>query len=168
MITGVTATGKTDLSIELAKRLDGEIVSADSMMVYRYMDIGTAKPSKEEMEEVPHHLIDVVDPSYDFSVKDFIELSQESIKDIVGRGKLPIVVGGTWLYIQSLLYGLTDAPEGDWKIREQLYRRDTEDLYNELQNVDREYAEKIHPNDKRRIVRALEVYYISKSLSPTL
>lgn len=162
MITGVTATGKTDLSIELAKRLDGEIVSADSMMVYRYMDIGTAKPSKEEMEEVPHHLIDVVDPSYDFSVKDFIELSQESIKDIVGRGKLPIVVGGTWLYIQSLLYGLTDAPEGDWKIREQLYRRDTEDLYNELQNVDREYAEKIHPNDKRRIVRALEVYYISK------
>lgn len=103
--------------LSLQKRLDGEIVSADSMMVYRYMDIGTAKPSKEEMEEVPHHLIDVVDPSYDFSVKDFIELSQESIKDIVGRGKLPIVVGGTWLYIQSLLYGLTDAPEGDWKIR---------------------------------------------------
>jgi len=162
VITGATATGKTDISIELANKLNGEIVSADSMMVYKHMDIGTAKPSKEDMDKIPHYLIDIVEPSYDFSVKDFINIAHKSIKKILKKGKTPIIVGGTWLYIQSLLYGLTDAPEGDWRIREKLYKRDPQDLYNELKSIDSEYAQKIHPNDKKRVIRALEVYYISK------
>ncbi|WP_457621390.1 tRNA (adenosine(37)-N6)-dimethylallyltransferase MiaA [Persephonella sp.] len=161
VITGVTATGKTELSIELARKINGEIISADSMMVYKYMDIGTAKPSIEDRKTIPHHVIDVVEPSSDFSVKDFLEYSEKSIKQIIDKGKVPVVVGGTWLYIQALLYGLTDAPEGDWKIREKLYSRCINELYDELKRVDRIYAEKIHKNDRRRIIRALEVYYIS-------
>ncbi|WP_457641711.1 tRNA (adenosine(37)-N6)-dimethylallyltransferase MiaA [Persephonella sp.] len=161
VITGTTATGKTEIGIELAKKLDGEIISADSMMVYKYMDIGTAKPDAEEMKGIPHYLIDVVEPSYDFSVKDFLNLAEKEIKRIQEKGKVPIIVGGTWLYIQALLYGLTDAPEGSWEIREELYKKDSNDLYKELLKVDKEYASKIHPNDKKRVIRALEVYYIS-------
>jgi len=158
ILTGPTATGKTELSIELAKRIDGEIVSADSMMVYRYMDIGTAKPSVEERQGIKHHLIDVVYPDEKFSAKDFIELADKAIEKIAERGKIPIVVGGTWLYIDALLYGLSDAPEGDWKIRKDLYRIDSEKLYRKLLEVDPEYVKKIHPNDKKRIIRALEVF----------
>ncbi len=158
VITGITATGKTDLSIELAKKLNGEIVSADSMMVYKYMDIGTAKPSLEERQGIEHYLIDVVEPSESFSVKDFLKKADESIKKIYSKGKTPIIVGGTWLYIQALLYGLADAPETDWDLREKLYKEDSYKLYRKLLEVDKDYAEKIHPNDKKRIVRALEVY----------
>ncbi len=161
VITGATATGKTDLAIKLAEKIKGEIISADSMMVYKYMDIGTAKPPKDIRKKIPHHIIDVVKPSENFSVKDFVELADKYIKDIKARGKTPIVVGGTWLYIQALLYGLSDAPKGDWKLREKLYERDTEELYEELKKVDLEYSKKIDKNDKRRIVRALEVFYLS-------
>jgi tRNA dimethylallyltransferase len=161
VISGPTATGKTDLGILLAQELDGEVVSADSMMIYKYMDIGTAKPTKEEMKGIPHHLIDLVLPSENFSVKDYINHFDKTVKNILQKGKVPIVVGGSWLYIQGSLYGLSDAPEGDWKIREKLYSVDNNLLYEKLKNVDPLYAKKIHPKDKRRIVRALEVYEIS-------
>ncbi len=161
VITGATATGKTELGIKLARELNTEIISADAMMVYKYMDIGTAKPSPKEREEVKHHLIDVVEPSKNFSVKDFVELADKSIEEIFSKGKIPIVVGGTWLYIQALLYGLSDAPVGDWDLRNELYKQNNKKLYEELQKIDPEYASKIHLNDKRRLVRALEVYYIS-------
>ncbi|NPA57858.1 MAG: tRNA (adenosine(37)-N6)-dimethylallyltransferase MiaA [Aquificae bacterium] len=161
VITGTTATGKTEIGIELAKLLNGEVISADAMMVYKGMDIGTAKPKPEEMEGIPHHLIDVVEPSENFSVKEFITLADRQIERIRQKGKTPIVVGGTWLYIQALLYGLTDAPPSDWRIRESLYREEPDRLYRELLRVDREYGEKIHPNDLKRIVRALEVYRLT-------
>ncbi|SNZ09953.1 tRNA dimethylallyltransferase [Persephonella hydrogeniphila] len=161
VITGTTATGKTELSIQLAERLNGEIISADSMMVYRYMDIGTAKPTEEERRGIPHYLIDVVNPDEEFSVKDFLEMADRKIREISLKGKVPIVVGGTWLYIQALLYGLTDAPPTDWKLRKKLYEKDNKELYRLLENIDPEYSSKIHINDKKRIVRALEVYYIA-------
>ena len=158
VITGPTATGKTEIGIELAKKINGEIISADSMMVYKYMDIGTAKPTKEEMQGIPHYLIDVVEPYEDFSAKDFVEKADEKIKEILEKEKVPIIVGGTWLYIQALLYGLAKAPEGDWKIREKLYKEDNISLYSRLKDIDPQYASKIHPNDKKRVIRALEVY----------
>lgn len=161
VITGATATGKTDLSIELANRIGGEIISADAMMVYKYMDIGTAKPTKEIREKIPHYMIDIVEPSEYFSAKDFVDLADKYINTIWNKGKIPIIVGGTWLYIQALLYGLSSAPKGDWKIRDELYKRNNRSLYEELLKIDPEYAKKIHINDKRRIVRALEVFYIS-------
>ncbi len=161
VITGTTATGKTEKSIQLAKRLNGEVISADSMMVYKYMDIGTAKPSIEEREGIPHYLIDVVYPDENFDVKDFVNLTSQKIKEIKEKGKTPIIVGGTWLYIQSLLYGISDAPEGNWEIRNNLYKEESNILYKKLKEVDPVYASRIHPNDKKRIVRALEVYYIS-------
>jgi len=131
------------------------------MMVYRYMDVGTAKPTVEERQGIPHYLIDVVNPDEEFSVKDFLKIADEKIKEITEKGKIPIIVGGTWLYIHTLLYGLTDAPPSDWKLRESLYKRDKKELYSELENVDPLYASKIHPNDKKRVVRALEVYYLT-------
>ncbi|WP_456393485.1 tRNA (adenosine(37)-N6)-dimethylallyltransferase MiaA [Persephonella sp.] len=161
VITGTTATGKTELGIEVARLLNGEVISADSMMVYRYMDIGTAKPSPEEMKGVPHHLIDIVEPSRDFSVKEFIQLADRKIEEVTGHGKVPVVVGGTWLYIQALLYGLTDAPPSDWNLRKKLYQQEPQVLYSRLQEVDSLYAQKIHPNDLKRIVRALEVYELT-------
>lgn len=159
VISGATATGKTEISIELAKKIDGEIVSADSMMVYKYMDIGTAKPTKEEMEGIPHYLIDIVEPEKIFSAKDFVEEADKAIHNIFKKGKIPIVVGGTWLYIQSLLFGLSEAPEGNWELRKSLYKKNNDELYEDLLKVDKEYAQKIHKNDKKRIIRGLEVFY---------
>ena len=159
IITGTTATGKTELSIKLAKLINGEIISADSMMVYKYMDIGTAKPSIEERQNIPHYLIDIKNPDEKFSVKEFIKLADEKIDYISQKGKIPIIVGGTWLYIQALLYGLSEAPEGDWNLRSKLYLLSESELYEKLKQVDPDYASKIHKNDKKRIIRALEVYY---------
>ncbi len=159
VITGATATGKTEISIELAKTLNGEIISADSMMVYKYMDIGTAKPTVEERQGIPHYLIDIKYPNEKFDAKEFVEQAKRKITDIQKKGKVPIIVGGTWLYIQSLLYGLSDAPEGNWEIREKLYKKSNQQLFEQLEKIDPEYAKKIHLNDKKRIVRALEVFY---------
>ncbi len=159
VISGTTATGKTEFSIQLAKRIKGEIVSADSMLVYKYMDIGTAKPTKEEMEGIPHYLIDVVKPDEIFSVKDFVRLADKYIRQIWEKDKIPIIVGGTWLYIQALLFGLSNAPEGNWELRKELYSKDNKELYELLKKVDKQYADKIHINDKKRIIRALEVYF---------
>lgn len=163
VIAGPTATGKTALSIELAKELNGEIVSADSMQVYKYMDIGTAKPTREEMQGVKHYMIDEVYPDEEFSVAIYRELADGYIDEIIARGKLPIIVGGTGLYIKSLTDGFNFTETVcDWDYRERL-RSEAEEkgnicLYERLMKVDPEAAEKIHPNNVRRVIRALEVY----------
>jgi tRNA dimethylallyltransferase len=170
LILGTTASGKGSLAFELAKNLDAEIVSIDSMKVYRRMDIGTAKPSLEQREQIKYHLIDIVEPSDSFSVGAFHEVVLQEIEQIQNRGKKIIAVGGTALYIKALLYGLFDGPGSDENVRIQLRRRiETEgsmELHRELAAVDPVAAERINPNDSKRIIRALEVYQITgKSIS---
>ena len=164
VIVGPTASGKTRLAVELAKAHNGEVVSADSMQIYRRMDIGTAKPSAEEMDGIPHHMIDVADPEEDFSVARYVELASACVDDILSRGKLPIVAGGTGLYVDSLLSGRTFAafsPESSLRreLEEELAERGGEAMLAELAKVDPEAAARLHPNDHKRIVRALEVYH---------
>jgi tRNA dimethylallyltransferase len=165
VIGGPTAVGKTELSLLLAEKIGGEIISADSMAVYRGMDIGTAKPSPAQRRAIRHHLIDVVEPNQTFSIKQFVDLADRAVRDIWSRGKVPIVVGGTYMYIHPFLYGLAETPPADWELRKKLYERaQTEGknkLWEELLKIDPAYAEKIHPNDLRRIVRALEVYHLT-------
>ncbi len=163
VISGPTASGKTALAVELALRHSGEVVSADSMQIYRHMDIGTAKPTREEMRGVPHHMLDVADPEEDFSVARYVELAAGCVNDILARGKLPIVAGGTGLYIDSLLSGRTFArfdPDSPLRreLEEELARRGGAALLEELARVDPDTAARLHPNDGKRIVRALEVY----------
>lgn len=166
VLIGPTAVGKTRLSIELAKKYNGEIISGDSMQIYKEMDIGTAKIKHHEMEGIPHHLIDIKEPDEGFSVAEFQELVREKISEITVRGKLPIIVGGTGLYIQSVIYDyqFSDAPS-DEAIRKELEKRaaleGNEKLHFELQQVDPRSAEKIHPNNIRRVIRALEVYHFT-------
>ena len=163
VIVGPTASGKTRMAVELAKAHNGEVVSADSMQIYRRMDIGTAKPTAEEMDGVPHHMIDVADPEEDFSVARYVEMASACVDDILARGKLPIVAGGTGLYVDSLLSGRTFAafsPESALRkeLEEELAERGGEAMLEELSRVDPEAAARLHPNDHKRIVRALEVY----------
>ena len=163
VIVGPTASGKTRMAVELAKAHNGEVVSADSMQIYRRMDIGTAKPTAEEMDGVPHHMIDVADPEEDFSVARYVELASACVDDILARGKLPIVAGGTGLYVDSLLSGRTFAafsPESALRkeLEEELAERGGEAMLEDLSRVDQEAAARLHPNDHKRIVRALEVY----------
>ena len=163
VISGPTASGKTALAVELALRHSGEVVSADSMQIYRRMDIGTAKPTREEMRGVPHHMLDVADPEEDFSVARYVELAAACVDDVLARGKLPIVAGGTGLYIDSLLSGRTFArfdPDSPLRreLEEELARRGGAALLEELARVDPDTAARLHPNDGKRIVRALEVY----------
>ena len=163
VISGPTASGKTALAVELALRHSGEVVSADSMQIYRRMDIGTAKPTRAEMRGVPHHMLDVADPEEDFSVARYVELAARCVDDILARGKLPIVTGGTGLYIDSLLSGRTFArfdPDSPLRreLEEELARRGGAALLKELARVDPDTAARLHPNDGKRIVRALEVY----------
>ena len=166
VICGPTASGKSELSLHLARMLDGEIVNADSMQVYRGMDIGTAKPTPEQRAEIPHHLIDVADPDQPFSAADFADAAGEAIRDISGRGKRTIVVGGTGLYIRSLLKGLVDSPgDSTGDIRKELMtearERGSQAMLDELRRVDPELAEQIHPNNLVRIIRALEVFRLT-------
>ena len=164
-VVGATASGKTALSIELAKRLDGEIISCDSMQIYRHMDIGTAKPAMEERQGIPHHMIDILEPHESFSVSDFVERARDCITDITNRGKLPILVGGTGLYIDSVINGVDFAPsEVDIKYRESLHKKAAGNygnlhLHNMLAERDPVSAEKIHPNNVRRVIRALEILH---------
>jgi tRNA dimethylallyltransferase len=162
VICGPTASGKSDLALRLAHSLDGEIINADSMQVYRGMDIGTAKPSAEQRAEIPHHLIDVADPDQSFSAADFAEAAEAAIRDIGSRGKRAIVVGGTGLYIRALLKGLVDSPAGTEEVRQELQtearQRGNPAMLEELRQVDPELAERIHPNNMVRIIRALEVF----------
>ena len=161
-VVGPTASGKTCISLALAKDYDGEIISADSMQVYRGMDIGTDKISPLERKDIPHHLLDMKDPSEEFSVFDFREEALVHINKIHQRGHLPIVVGGSGLYIKALLDGLAPYPARSKKIREELKARieqsGLEALYKELQQIDPMAAQTIHPHDERRIIRALEVF----------
>ena len=163
VIVGPTASGKTRMAVELAQRHNGEVISADSMQIYRTMDIGTAKPTQEEMGGIPHHMIDVADPEEDFSVARYVEMAARCVDDVLERGKLPIVAGGTGLYIDSLLSGRTFAPfSPDSALRGELERELAEKggqaMLEELAQVDPEAAQRLHPNDHKRIIRALEVY----------
>lgn len=163
VLTGPTAVGKTALSIQLARRIGGEIISADSMQVYRHMDIGTAKIRLEEMDGVPHHLIDILEPTEDFNVVRFQALARAAAEDIYSRGKIPIVAGGTGFYIQALLNDIdfTQIDENT-QFREEMERlaaeQGAEVLHERLRAVDPESAEAIHANNVKRVIRALEYY----------
>ena len=161
-LTGPTASGKTAIGLELAERLDAEIISLDSMAIYRGMDIGTAKPTIEQRQLVPHHLIDIRNPNERFSVSNYLELATKMIDEIHQRGRTVLFVGGTPLYLKTLLRGLFEGPPADETLRQEVLKEAAETasaaLHQRLAMVDPVSAAKIHPNDLRRIVRALEVY----------
>ena len=167
VICGPTASGKTALSIKLAKKINGEIISSDSMQIYKNMDIGTAKPTIEEMEGIPHHLIGFVEPNKRYSVAEFKKDAEAAIEEILAKGKTPIVVGGTGLYVDSLIYGIEYQDiELDENYRKELEQRANneglEKLYEEAKKIDPKAMEVISPNDKKRIIRVLEIYRATK------
>ena len=162
IIAGPTAVGKTEYAIEAAKRLGGEIVSADSMQLYRFMDIGSAKPTEEERRQVPHYLVDEVDPREEFSVYEYQKRAKAAIEDIFSRGKVPVISGGTGLYIHSLLYEMDFSVRPETKkLREELEQKAAEEgpeaLHRELEELDPEAASRIHPNNVKKMIRALEI-----------
>ena len=162
VICGPTASGKTALSIELAKKINGEIISSDSMQIYKDMTIGTAKPTIEEMQGIKHYLIDFIEPNQRYSVADFKKDAEKAIEEIIKKGKVPIVVGGTGLYVDSLIYGIEyQEINFDEKYRNELEKRvekeGLEKLYNEAKKIDPQAIEKISQNDKKRILRILEI-----------
>ena len=164
-VTGATASGKTAVSLALAKRLDAEIISLDSMAIYRGMDIGTAKPTAETQSLVPHHLIDIRDPNETCSVSEYRELAMEKVDEIHSRGKKVLFVGGTALYLKTLLRGMFDGPPADWEFRKQI-EAEVENvgdaaLHERVASVDPVAAHKLHVNDRRRLIRALEVYKLT-------
>lgn len=166
VICGPTASGKTSLGIELAKRIGGEIISADSMQIYKGMDIATAKPTAEEMCGIPHHLISIIDPDTEFSVADYLTLAREKIADIHSRGKMPIVVGGTGLYISSLVDNISfENAYTDGSVRKRLTdeaeKLGREAMLDRLRQIDPETAEGLHANNITRIIRALEIYELT-------
>jgi tRNA dimethylallyltransferase len=160
IICGPTGVGKTAVGIQLAEKLDGEIISADSMQIYRYMDIGTAKPTADEQSRIPHHMIDIVDPDENFDAVRFAEMARDKVMQLHQRGVMPLVVGGTGLYIKALLQGLFQSNPVDPKTRERLMKEAVENgsgiLYDRLKRVDPDTADRLHPNDSYRIIRALE------------
>ena len=161
-VVGPTASGKTKLAVQLAKLYDGEVVSCDSMQIYRYMDIGTAKPTNAEMDGVPHHLIGMVEPGEDFSVGKYVQLADACVQDILSRGKTAVIAGGTGLYVDSLIAGRSFAPVPQTGRREaleaQLREKGGAAMLARLREIDPEAAARLHPADEKRIVRALEVY----------
>ena len=164
VIGGPTASGKTALSIELAKKINGEIVSADSMQIYKDMDIGTAKPTAEEMQGIKHYMLDFLSPEERFSVADYKKRAKEAIKEILEKGKVPIVIGGTGLYIETLIYEIEFAQiDTDLSYRKELEKiveeKGLEYLYNKAIEIDPEAMKKISPNDQKRILRVLELYH---------
>ena len=161
-LTGATASGKTGVGIELAERIDAEIISLDSMALYREMDIGTAKPTSQERQRMPHHLLDLLSPQDEFSVSKYLEAARRTMADIRRRGREVLFVGGTPLYLKALLRGIFRGPPADWEFRlaveEELQKAGLPALYERLRQVDPLSAAKLHPHDKRRIIRALEVH----------
>jgi tRNA dimethylallyltransferase len=161
-LVGPTASGKTALGLELARRLDAEIVSLDSMALYRGMDIGTAKPTPDERRAVTHHLIDVIEPDEEYSVAQYVEAARRVVGEIAARGRAPLFVGGTPLYLKALLRGIFAGPPADWDLRHQLLalaeREGQERLHARLAEVDPLSAKRLHPRDVRRVIRALEVF----------
>ena len=160
-VCGPTAVGKTKYAIEAAKAFGGEVVSCDSMQLYKYMDIGSAKPTAEELAQVPHHLVDVIDPADAFSVAEYQKLAREAIEDIFDRGKVPIIAGGTGLYLNSILYDMDFSnAKQDQNLRLQLEKEaeefGPEYLHNKLRELDSEAASRIHPNNIKKVVRAIE------------
>ena len=163
IICGATATGKSDLAIQVAKALNSEVVSADSMYVYKNLNIGTAKPTKEEMAQIPHHLIDIKNPDESFSCADYAVCAKNAIEDIIKRGKTPIFCGGTGLYLDSVI----EIDSFSSSVKDEAYRTElevyaeqngNEALHNLLKEVDPQSAEQIHPNNTKRVIRALEIY----------
>ncbi len=156
---GPTASGKTDLSVKLARAINGEIICCDSMQIYKEMNIGTAKPTENERSGIPHHLFDIADPEEEFSCADYKSLAEKAISDVSGRGRVPIFCGGTGLYLDSVLRGgelSPDIPEG---VRDELEKREPDSLWEELLRVDPEAAALTHKNNLKRVVRALEIYH---------
>ncbi len=165
-VVGPTASGKTSLGVEIAKKYNGEVISADSMQIYKGLDIASAKPTLQEMQGIPHHLIDFLERDISFSVSDYVKLANEKIQDILSRGKFPIIVGGTGLYIDSLLENVKFSDGGsDEEYRAELYRLAEENgnefLYSKLVEIDPVSAESIHMNNIVRVVRALEVFHVT-------
>ena len=164
-VSGATASGKSDVGICLAERLGGEIVSLDSMAIYRGMNIGTAKPTPAQQARIPHHLLDLLDPTESYSVSRYREVALQTIRAIQARGKAVVFVGGTALYLKALLRGIFEGPPADWDFRRSVEAEvaeiGLEPLYQRLQQVDPLSAHKLHPRDKRRIIRALEVYTLT-------
>ena len=162
-IAGPTASGKTALAVELAKEFNGEVVSCDSMYVYKYMNIGTAKPTDEEMQGIPHHMIDVASPDEDFSVSKYCDMAAPIVDDIIARGKTAIIAGGTGLYMDSLIKGNEFAPFPSTGMREKLEvqadQNGMESMLELLRSIDPDTADRLHLSDRKRIIRALEVYY---------
>ncbi len=168
-VAGPTAAGKTEFAIKIAEALDGEVVSCDSMQLYKYMDIGSAKPTPEQMAEVPHHLVDIIDPREEFSAAKYQKLAKEAIKDIFSRGKIPVVCGGTGLYLESLVSDLDFAAEPEDSVKREEYYRIAEEqgadaLYSILMEKDPAAAGRIHPNNIKRVVRALEAADLGDSI----
>ena len=166
VICGPTASGKTGLSLVLAEKYNGEIISADSMQVYRKLDVGTAKATAEEQSKATHHLVDILDPSEPYNVQLFVEKANKIIEDITSRGKLPIIAGGTGLYIESLINGISfsdqpDNTEMKNQLKEELEEKGSEYMYGVLKEIDPEYAEKVHPNNTVRVLRAIEIYKLT-------
>lgn len=166
VVAGPTASGKTSLAIDIAKTLDGEIVCADSMQIYKYMDIGTAKATRDEQAQCPHHLMDIVEPDCEFSVADYTELAHKTISDIVSRGKTPIMCGGTGLYIDSVVNDVEFGEfENDYTLRRELEelakKEGSQRLIDMLSEFDPLSAKKLHPNNLKRIIRAIEFYKVS-------
>lgn len=165
VIVGPTASGKTALSIELAKKINGEIISCDSMQIYKQMDIGSAKVTTEEMQEIKHYMIDIVEPNERFSVANYKKQAELAIEEIISKGKTPIIVGGTGLYVNSLIYGIEyDEIKLDAKYRQKLMEQakapeGLQLLYNRAKKIDKQAAEKISSNDAKRIIRILEIYH---------
>lgn len=160
IIAGPTASGKSSAALRLALRFGGEIISADSMQIYRRMDIGTAKPTKEERALVPHHLIDIREPYENYSVAEFVTDAKAAINGTLARGKLPVICGGTGLYIEALLHPTDYGAESsaDPELREELMKKDAHELWLQLSQIDPEAAEKTHENNKKRVARAIEIY----------
>lgn len=157
-VVGATASGKTDLAVKLAKAVDGEIISADSMQVYKNMPIATAVASKEEQDGVPHHLVEFLDADQTFSVADFVERAKVMIEEITARGRVPIIAGGTGLFVDSLVKNISFSEVGsNAEIRSELAEKSNEELYEKLLKLDPNAAEDIHPNNRKRVIRALEL-----------